>query len=136
MTQLSEATANTQAALAPAKSIVGLRWLPHLATVAAFGLATVLVTWPMLPRAGGFVVSKLDPLYSVWAMAWQAHALATAPLSLFDTNIMYPFKGTLAFDELSFAEALISSPLYWLTNNPVLSHNAQILLTFVLSGYG
>jgi hypothetical protein len=110
--------------------------LPHLATLAAFGLVTALATWPMLPRLGGFVVSKLDPLYSVWAMAWQAHALGTNPAGLFDTNVMYPFKGTLAFDELSFAEAVISAPLYWLTGNPVLSHNAQLLATFVVCGYG
>ena len=69
-------------------------------------------------------------------MAWQAHALGTIPSGLFDTNVMYPFRGTLAFDELSFAEAVISAPLYWLTGNPVLSHNAQLLLTFVLSGFG
>ena len=69
-------------------------------------------------------------------MACQAHALATNPMGLFDTNIMFPFKGTLAFDELSFAEAVISAPLYWLTGNPVMSHNAQLLATFVVCGYG
>ena len=99
-------------------------------------LSTVVATWPMLPRLGGYVVSRLDPLYSVWAMAWQAHALGTVPMGLFDTNIMYPFKGTLAFDELSFAEAVLSAPIYWLSGNPVFSHNAQWLGTFVLCGYG
>lgn len=112
------------------------RVLPHLLALAGFSAATVVATWPMLPRLGGFVVNQLDPLYSVWAMAWQAHALATNPAGLFDTNVMYPFSGTLAFDELSFAQAVISAPLYWLSGNPVLSHNAQLLLTFILSAYG
>ena len=120
----------------PARSSLLARLLPHLLVLAAMLVVTVVATWPMLPSLGGYVVSKLDPLYTIWAMAWQAHALATNPLGLFDTNIMYPFKGTLAFDELAFAEAVISAPLYWLTGNPILSHNAQWLLTFVLSGYG
>ncbi len=113
-----------------------VRVAPHLAALALYSVVTVIVTWPMLPKLGGFVVSKLDPLNSLWLMAWQAHALVTNPMGMFDTNIMYPFKGTLAFDELNFAEAAMSAPIYWLTGNPVLSHNALLLLTFILSGYG
>ncbi len=108
----------------------------HLAVIGAFTLLTTVVTWPLLPQLGGYVIDKGDPLYSVWAMAWQAHALATDPLHLFDANIMYPFKGTLAFDELSFSQAVIAGPLYWISGNPVLSHNALLFLTFVFSGYG
>ena len=111
-------------------------WVVHLAVLGAFVLLTTLATWPMLPQLGGYVIDKGDPLYSVWAMAWQAHSLATDPLHFYDANIMYPFRGTLAFDELSFTEALIAAPLYWLSGNPVLSHNALLFLTFVISGYG
>src|SRR4051812_24929523 len=131
-----EPNPNTEPPGAAPRAPLARRIASHLLVLAAFLVVTIVATWPFLPKLGGYVVSKLDPLYSVWAMAWQAHALGTNPLGLFDTNIMYPFKGTLAFDELSFAEAVISAPLYWLTGNPVLSHNAQILLTFVLSGYG
>src|SRR5690242_16776383 len=113
------------AEIRPARSTLLARLLPHFLVLSAMSVVTVVATWPMLPSLGGYVVSKLDPLYTIWAMAWQAHALATNPLGLFDTNIMYPFKGTLAFDELAFAEAVISAPLYWLTGNPILSHNAQ-----------
>ena len=49
---------------------------------------------------------------------------------------MYPFQGTLAFDELSFAEAVMAAPVYWLTGNPVLSHNLILFLSFPISGYG
>ncbi len=111
------------------------RVLPHLVALVAFSVVSAAATWPLLPRLGGFVVNKLDPLFSVWSLGWQAHALGTNPGGLFDTNVMYPFKGTLAFDELSFAEAVIGAPLYWLSGNPVLSHNAVLLLTFLISGY-
>jgi hypothetical protein len=112
------------------------RILPHVIALVAFTAVTVVATWPMLPNLGGYVISKLDPLYSVWALGWQGHALATTPLGLLDANIMYPFKGTLAFDELAFAEAVMAAPVYWLTGNPVLSHNSLWMLTFILSGYG
>lgn len=112
------------------------RVLPHLLSLFIFTLLSIVATWPMFPQLGGYVIDKGDPLYSVWAMAWQAHAIATDPLGIFDTNILYPFKGTLAFDEISFAEAVLAAPVYWLSGNPVLSHNLLLLASFVLSGYG
>src|SRR5215213_2576931 len=111
-------------------------WLVHLTVLGAFALLTTVATWPMLPQLGGYVIDKGDPLYSVWAMAWQAHSLTTDPLHFYDANIMYPFKGTLAFDELSFTEAIIAAPLYFVSGNPVLSHNTLLFVTFILSGYG
>ncbi|HKP52864.1 MAG TPA: hypothetical protein VJ183_09445 [Chloroflexia bacterium] len=112
-----------------------LRVVTHAGVLAFFTLVTIVATWPMLPQLGGYVIDKGDPLYSVWAMAWQGHALITDPLQLFDANVLYPFKGTLAFDELSFAEAVLAAPFYWLLGNPVLSHNIVLFATFALSGY-
>ncbi|MDQ3928534.1 MAG: YfhO family protein [Chloroflexota bacterium] len=119
----------------PARPSRMSRLVPHLVVLGVFTLLTIVATWPMFPQLGGFVMDKGDPLYSVWAMAWQAHALATQPLDLFNSNIMYPFKGTLTFDELSFAQAVLSAPFYYLLGNPVLSHNLILFLSFVLSGW-
>ncbi|MEP6775066.1 MAG: hypothetical protein ABJA50_05670, partial [Chloroflexota bacterium] len=47
----------------------------HLLVLVGFTLLTIVATWPALPQLGGYVIDKGDPLYSVWAMAWQAHAL-------------------------------------------------------------
>jgi hypothetical protein len=115
--------------------LLGMRLAAHVGVLALFTVVTIVVTWPMFLQLGGYVVDRRDPLYSVWAMAWQGHALATDPLHLFDTNVLYPFKGTLAFDELSFAEAVIAAPFYWLLGNPVLSHNIVLFATFAMSGY-
>ena len=108
---------------------------PHLLVLGLFTLLTIVATWPMFPQLGGFVMDKGDPLYSVWAMAWQAHALATQPFDLFNANINYPFRGTLTFDELSFAQAVLAAPFYFTLGNPVLSHNLILFLSFVLSGW-
>ncbi|HET9494760.1 MAG TPA: hypothetical protein VFR15_11060 [Chloroflexia bacterium] len=110
--------------------------MPHLVVLAAFALLSIVATWPLFPQLGGYVIDKGDPLYSVWAMAWQAHVLVTDPLNLFNANTMHPFQGVLAFDELSFTEAVLAAPVYYITGNPVLSHNLLLLATFVLSGYG
>ncbi len=115
---------------------VARRLMPHILALAAFSVLSIVATWPLFPQLGGYVIDRGDPLYSVWAMAWQAHALATDPLNLFNANTMYPFQGVLAFDELSFTEALLAAPVYYLTGNPVLSHNLLLLATFILSGYG
>lgn len=111
------------------------RLTPHLLVLGLFTLLTIAATWPMFPQLGGFVMDKGDPLYSVWAMAWQAHALATQPFDLFNANINYPFRGTLTFDELSFAQAVLAAPFYFTLGNPVLSHNLILFLSFVLSGW-
>ncbi len=122
-------------------AVVGGRWsgvggLPHMLALITFTLLTIIATWPMFPNLGGYLMDKGDPLFTTWGMAWQAHAIATNPLALFDANVNYPFKGTLAFDELSFTEAALGAPFYWLTANPVLSHNIIVFTAFILSGYG
>src|SRR4051812_18086974 len=133
---VSTATASEKAEQVAERRWLRSGWVLHVAVFGAFTLLAIVATWPLLPQLGGYVIDKGDPLYSVWAMAWQAHALVTDPLRLFDANIMYPFKGTLAFDELSFAEAVMAAPVYWLTGNPVLSHNLILFLSFPISGYG
>lgn len=107
----------------------------HIGVLLLFTVLTTIATWPLFPQLGGYVMDKGDPLYSVWAVAWQDHALITNPAGLFDANILYPFRGTLTFDELGFTEALMAAPLYYLTANPVLSHNFVLFISFILSGY-
>ncbi len=117
-------------------SSVRARLLPHILTIIAFTLITMIATWPMFPNLGGYLMDRADPLLTVWGMAWQGHALATNPLGLFDSNVYYPFRGTLAFDELSFSEAVLAAPFYWLLGNPILSHNIVVFGAFIISGYG
>ena len=68
----------------------------------AVGLA-VFVTWPQALHMGTSIFSHHDPYFSIWRISWIAHALATSPFHLFDANIFYPAKGTLAHFESAFA---------------------------------
>jgi len=96
---------------------------------------TVVMTYPLTFRLADALQDKQDPLLNVWILAWEAHQLISDPLRLFDANIFYPYRQTLAFSEILLPNALLALPILLLTGNPVLSHNLVYWLTFVLSGW-
>ena len=58
------------------------------------------------------------------------------PLSIFDANIYYPERHTLAYSENLIGSGLVAAPVLWLTDNPVLAMNVVALLSCVLCGLG
>jgi hypothetical protein len=108
----------------------------HLGVLALFTVLTVITTWPLARMAWWGAVDFGDTLTAAYGIAWQAHALVTDPLHLFDANVMYPFHGTLSFNELIFSPALLGAPVFLLSGNAILTYNVVAILTFVLCGYG
>jgi len=101
-------------------------------------LLTVVMTWPIAPRilTAGRTDSG-DGRYSVWNVAWVAHALVTDPLHVYDANIFYPHRRTLTFSEPNIGAGAMAIPFYWLGGkNPHFAHNAVLLLSFVLAMAG
>jgi hypothetical protein len=74
-----------------------------------------------------------DARLILWILAWDAHALWTQPLGLFDANIFHPLPGTLAGSEHLLASVLLSGPIQALTGNPVLAANTVALASYPLS---
>jgi len=72
----------------------------------------------------------------MWTLAWDAHAFVHQPLSIFDANIFFPNRGTLAYSENLIGSAFFAAPILWLTGNPVLAFNVISLLSCVLCGLG
>src|SRR6202011_1184481 len=72
----------------------------------------------------------------MWTLAWDAHAFARQPLSMFEANIFYPNRNTLAYSENLIGSAIFVAPVLWLTGNPVLAVNAVSLLSCTLCGLG
>lgn len=70
----------------------------------------------------------MDTRFQVWVLAWGTHALATAPLRLFQANIFHPFPNTLALGDQSLAWQPLFAPTYFATGNPILSANVAILI--------
>jgi hypothetical protein len=102
---------------------------------AMFVLLAVVHTWPLATQPG--VLSRNDngdAQLNEWIVAWVAHQLPRNPARLFDGNIFYPARDTLAFSEPLIVPALIAAPALWLGASPVLAMNLLILAGFALTG--
>ena len=74
-----------------------------------------------------------DIFFLTYVLAWDAHALTTDPLRLFDANIAYPLERTLAFSDHLLGVMPLFAPVYLLTGNAVAGYNALLLLSAPLA---
>jgi hypothetical protein len=59
----------------------------------------IVLTWPATARLGSAVIDLGDPLLTTWILAWDVHALRTAPFRFFDANMFHPHRWALAYTE-------------------------------------
>jgi hypothetical protein len=107
-----------------------------LVTVALYTALTAVMTYPQVLHLTDSVHDDGDPLLNAWALAWVAHQLPMAPAHLFDANIFYPERRTLAFSETLLLPAAIVAPLRWIGVGPILVYNIVFLSGFIVSGAG
>src|SRR5262245_30896808 len=99
-------------------------------------LLAIIHTWPLATAPGTLSRNdNADAQLNAWAMAWIAHQLPRAPAHLFDGNIFYPERRTLAFSEPLIVPALMGAPLRWAGGSPVLVHNIILILGFALTAF-
>jgi len=102
-----------------------------------YGALTVALAYPLsIHPATALLSDSPDTNLEMWALAWDAHALVHQPLSIFDANIYYPERRTLAYSENFLGSAIVVAPIIWITGNLVLALNAISLLSCVLCGLG
>jgi hypothetical protein len=107
-----------------------------LSTLLLFAVLSIAHTWPLATAPGTLSRNDNgDTLLIEWSLAWVAHQLPHDPLHLFDANIFYPSKHTLAFSEHLFTLSLMGAPLHWLGASPVLVYNLLLLAGFTLTGW-
>ena len=115
----------------------GAIWWRGAGVIAVFIALTAFMTYPQARfLASGVSVNEGDALFSTWRLAWVAHQLPRDPLHLFDANIFYPERGTLAFSDAMLVPALTAAPLFWLGVPQLAVHNIVFLSGFALSGAG
>src|SRR5437764_15297868 len=76
------------------------RQLRRAAVACAAAVAlTIVMTWPLAAgmRSQGRSTGGGDGLFSVWNVAWVARTLVSDPANLFNANIFFPHRRTLAF---------------------------------------
>ncbi|MDH4138613.1 MAG: hypothetical protein OEW09_18120, partial [Anaerolineae bacterium] len=104
---------------------------------ALYGLLALISTHPLWRHLTTAVPSNIgDPLLNTWILAWDGHALLTDPAHLFDANIFFPLKATLAYSEHLLGTALPMLPILLISGEPVLAYNLAFLTSFMLSGFG
>src|SRR4051812_3079349 len=92
---------------------------PVLLTLALFIGLAILHTWPLATAPG--TLSRNDNgdfILHEWIMAWVAHQIVTNPLHLFDANIFYPERYTLAYSDHLFVQSMMGAPLLWAGASP------------------
>ncbi|MEW6635627.1 MAG: hypothetical protein AB1425_02310 [Actinomycetota bacterium] len=105
----------------------------HALALVLYALLSLIFTYPLvfnMDRVNG----AGDPAVMVWSVAWIQHSLVS-DASLYGANIFYPTDNALAYTDLLLPSALLTAPLYYATNNPLLSFNVLLLLSYALSGY-
>ena len=108
---------------------------PVLLSLAAFALLAAVHTWPMPSAPRHWSRVEGDGALNVWAAGWVGHALVHAPSRLFDANIFYPEKRTLAFSEAMLVQGAMAAPIMAFDGDAVLAYNVSSFIGFVLTGW-
>jgi hypothetical protein len=98
-----------------------------------FTVLTIVLTYPQALYLTSHVSGHFDSLFSVWRLAWVAHQIVADPLHLFDANIFFPERTTLAYSDAMLLPGVALAPLAWLGISPVAIYNFAVLASFVCS---
>jgi len=109
-------------------------WWARLIPGLFFLSLAILNTYPLAAAPGSFIGEHGDSYFSVWRLAWIAHQLWQRPGQLFNGNIFYPEKATLAYSDAILLPAIVVSPLHWLGVDPIVAYNLVLIAAFTLNG--
>ena len=107
---------------------------PWTRAVLLCALLAIVHTWPL--ATAPHILSRHDNgdvMLNEWIIAWVQHQLPRHPLQLFQGNIFYPARDTLAYSEPLIVPALLSAPIRTLGGSPVLVHNLLVIAGFALT---
>ena len=106
---------------------------PVVFAAAVYVVLTVALTWPLPIRSASIVPNDLgDPLLNTWILAWDARVLPLTP-TWWNGPQFYPIAGTMAFSEHLLGLTIFTTPIIWVTRDPLFAYNIAFFLSFVLS---
>jgi hypothetical protein len=106
------------------------------AALGIFALLAVLHTWPLATNPAHLSRNdNADTLLNTWAVAWVAHQLPRHPTQLFNANIFYPERLTLAYSEAMIVQGVMAIPLRAAGASPVLTYNLLLMAGLGLTGW-
>lgn len=116
-------------------------WLVLLVAIAS----TLLWTHPLAQRIGEAIPNgtheaygpeSMDQMLSFWIVNEAGRRIFSNPLNIFDANIFYPLRDSLAYSESMLSAGAIVHPLRLLTGNPILAANLYFLASLIASFMG
>jgi hypothetical protein len=120
--------------MTPVGAALGSRLGRAVGTIAAYLVATLVMTWPYVNYAEfGRAIYGGDAQLIIWTLAWDNHAILER-IPLFDSNLFFPATGTLRFNEHLFGLSLFTLPWAALGASPVLAYSATWWLAFLFNG--
>ncbi|HWB17186.1 MAG TPA: hypothetical protein VG538_12340 [Vicinamibacterales bacterium] len=109
---------------------------PALLAALVFVALTILHTYPLsIAPASRSLNHNVDTEQAEWTLSWIAHALRTDPRHLFDGNIFWPERHTLAYSDPVIMPAMFALPVRLLGGSPVLAFNIAVLVGLALTGW-
>ena len=98
-------------------------------------LLAVVHTWPLATAPGR--LSRNDTATRCITNGFSRGMRTSSrsdPRHLFDANIFYPERHTLAFSDHLIVQGVIGAPLFWLGASPVLAYNLLLIAGLALTG--
>jgi hypothetical protein len=103
--------------------------------VAAFLALASAYSWPLAGRLSRAIAGDAgDPVLNMWTLGWVADRLRHGLAGFWDAPFFFPYSRTLAYSEHLLGIGIFTSPLDWLTGDPILVYNLAWLGSFVLAG--
>jgi hypothetical protein len=75
-------------------------------------------------------------MFNAWTLARDQHCILRENCSSFaNGNIFYPNKDSMLYSETQLSAGLITLPLHFISENPLLSYNVWTIISFFLAGW-
>lgn len=109
---------------------------PAIAALPLFVALAVIHTWPLATDPAHLSRNDNgDTLFNEWVLAWVTYQAPRDLRHLFDANILYPERSTLAFSDALIFQSILAAPVLWLGGSPVLAYNLVLIAGFALTGW-
>jgi hypothetical protein len=111
------------------------RFYQHLLALFLYSGLTLVLTYPAIFRLKVAIIGDfVDSFLNTWILAWGVRKITGGAWgSLFDANIFFPYKNTLSYSEHLLGVALTAVPIQLGFNDPLVTFNVSVLITFVLT---
>lgn len=109
-------------------------WVADLGVFLLYTVVSVVFTWPLATSLADLIPAHFDPPFTAWRLGWIAHQLGDTG-HLFDGNIFWPDRRTLAYSDAVLLQGVIGAPFVALGLGPNAVANVLILVGLVTSAF-